>query len=105
MRRPSRRLEWHEAALAELAESLGWYREHSAAAALRMRRTIERAARSLIAFPLSAPGRLGAVAGTRELVVGHGAPFTLVFARDPATGDCTIFRCIHQRRMYPEHAR
>lgn len=98
----NKRLEWHEAAIAELAESLAWYRERNPAAALRMRRAVERAAISLIVAPVPLSGRLGAVAGTRELVVGHGTPFTLVFARNPATGDCTIYRCIHQRRLYPE---
>ncbi len=97
-----RRLEWHEAAIAELAESLAWYGDRSHAAALRMRKAIDRAARSLIAAAVPASGRPGAVAGTRELVVGNRTPYTLIFVRDPASGDCTIYRCIHQRRRYPE---
>lgn len=97
-----RRLEWHEAAILELAESLAWYRERSTATALRMRKDVERAARSLIAAPIPLSGRPGAVAGTRELVIGHCTPFTLIFVRNPASGDCTIYRCLHQRRNYPE---
>lgn len=84
-----------------MAESLAWFAERSPAAALRMRGAIEKAARSLVASPLALSGRPGAVAGTRELTVGHGTPFTLVFVRN-AAGDCTIYRCIHHRRRYPE---
>jgi plasmid stabilization system protein ParE len=84
-----------------MAESLAWYAERSTSAALRMRGEIEKAALSLVASPLALPGRPGAVAGTRELTVGHHTPFMLVFVRN-AAGDCTIYRCIHQRRRYPE---
>ncbi|MDP2792724.1 MAG: type II toxin-antitoxin system RelE/ParE family toxin [Sulfurisoma sp.] len=103
---PSRkkRLEWHEAAILELAESLAWYRERNPTAASRMRKAVDQAARSLIAATVPLSGRLGVVAGTRERVVGNRIPFTLVFVRDSTTGDCTIYRCIHQRRRYPEEA-
>lgn len=84
-----------------MAESLAWYAERSPSAARRMRLEIERAALSLIALPLAVSGRPGAVAGTRELVVGHHTPFTLVFVRNASSGDCTVYRCIHQRRRYP----
>lgn len=84
-----KRLEWHPEAIAELAESLVWYAERNSAAARRMRNEIEPAALSLIAHPLAISGRTGAVAGTRELPVGHRVPFTLIFVRDADTGDCT----------------
>lgn len=85
-----------------MAQSLAWYAERSPAAARRMRKEIEKAALSLIESPLALSGRTGAVAGTHELVVGHRTPFTLAFVRDTASGDCMIYRCIHQSRRYPE---
>lgn len=97
-----KRLDWHPEALAELAESLAWYAERNPAAARRMRREIEAAACSLIASPLSIPGRPGAVRGTRELPVGPRTPYTLIFVRQTETGDCTIYHCMHQRRNYPD---
>lgn len=97
----SKRLDWHAEAIAELAESLAWYAKSNSAAAKRMRKVIEEAARSLIASPVAVSGRLGVVAGTRELPVGHRVPFTLIFVRHSRTGDCTIFHCMHQRRNYP----
>lgn len=97
----SKRLEWHPDAIAELAESLAWYAARNPSAAKRMRGTIEAAAHSLIASPIAVSGRLGVVAGTRELPVGDQTPFTLIFVRHTRTGDCTIFHCMHQRRKYP----
>ena len=96
-----KRLEWHPEAIAELAESLAWYAERNPAAARRMRREIEEAALSLISNPLPASGRPGVVVGTRELPVGSHTPFTLIFVRHAATGDCVVYHCMHQRRNYP----
>lgn len=96
-----KRLDWHPGAIAELAESLAWYAEHNSVAARRMRREIETAALSLVAHPIAVSGRPGVVAGTRELPVGHHTPFTLIFVRHAATGDCTIQHCMHQRQNYP----
>jgi plasmid stabilization system protein ParE len=78
--------------------------ERSPVAALRMRKAIEKAARSLVATPLALPGRPGAVAGTREIVDGHRTPFTLVFVRTASNGDCVIYRCIHHSHQYPENS-
>ena len=97
----NKRLDWHPEAIAELAESLAWYARRNPVAAKRMRKVIEESAHSLIASPIAVSGRLGVVAGTRELPVGHRAPFTLIFVRHSRTGDCTIFHCMHQRRNYP----
>lgn len=97
----NKRLDWHPEAIAELAESFAWYAKRNPAAAKRMRKVIETAAHSLIASPIAVSGRLGVVAGTRELPVGHRVPYTLIFARHNRTGDCTIFHCMHQRRNYP----
>jgi plasmid stabilization system protein ParE len=97
----NKRLDWHPEAIAELAESLAWYAKRNPAAAKRMRKVIEEAAHALIASPIAVSGRLGVVAGTRELPVVHRMPFTLIFVRHNRTGDCTIFHCMHQRRNYP----
>jgi plasmid stabilization system protein ParE len=98
--RRKKRLEWHEEAVEELAEALAWYEELNSAAARRMRSAILAAAASLVAEPVSVPGRPGILAGTRELPVGHRVPFTLVFVRADQTGDCTIYHCLHQAREY-----
>lgn len=55
-------LDWHPEAIAEWAESLGWYAQHNPLAAKRMRKAIEEAAHSLIASPIAVSGRPGAVA-------------------------------------------
>jgi plasmid stabilization system protein ParE len=96
-----KRLEWHTEAISELAESLAWYAERNPVAARRMRREIEAAALSLIVNPIPVSGRLGVVAGTREVPVGSHTPFTLIFVRHAATGDCIVYHCMHQRRNYP----
>lgn len=96
-----KRLEWHPEAIAELAESLAWYAERNPSAARRMRREIESAAISLIANPIAVSGRPGVVTGTRELPVGPHTPFTLIFVRKAATGDCIVYHCMHQRQNYP----
>lgn len=96
-----KRLEWHPEAIAELAESLAWYAERNPVAARRMRREIEAVALSLIANPNPVSGRPGVVAGTREVPVGSHTPFTLIFVRHAATGDCVVYHCMHQRRNYP----
>lgn len=97
----NKQLDWHPEAIAELAESLAWYAQRNPAATKRMRKIVEDAARSLVASPIAVSGRLGVVAGTRELPVGQRIPFTLIFVRHNRTGDCTIFHCMHQRRNYP----
>ena len=96
-----KRLEWHPEAIAELAESLAWYAERNPVAARRMRREIEAVALSLIANPNPVSGRPGVVAGTREVPVGSHIPFTLIFVRHAATGDCVVYHCMHQRRNHP----
>lgn len=96
-----KRLDWHPEAIAELAESLAWYAQRNPTAAKRMRKIIEEAAYSLIASPIAVSGRLGVVANTRELPVGHHVPFTLIFVRHNRAGNCTILHCMHQRRNYP----
>lgn len=98
--RRRKRLEWHEEAIDELAEALAWYDELNPAAARRMKSAILAAAASLVAEPVSVPGRPGILAGTRELPIGHRVPFTLVFVRDDQTGCCTIYHCLHQAREY-----
>jgi plasmid stabilization system protein ParE len=101
--RRKKRLEWHEDAFDELAEALAWYEELNPAAARRMKSAILAAASSLVAEPVSVPGRPGILAGTRELPVGHRVPFTLVFVRSEQTGDCTVYHCLHQAREYFNH--
>jgi plasmid stabilization system protein ParE len=98
----NKRLDWHPQAIAELAESIAWYARRNPSAAMRMRKAIEDAALSIVASPIAVSGRIGVVAGTRELPVGQRVPFTLIFIRHKRTGDCTIYHCMHQRRNYPQ---
>ena len=98
--RRKKRLDWHADALEELAESIAWYAELNPAAARRMKAAIFKAAESLVAAPVSVPGRPGILTGTRELPIGHGVPFTLVFVRDDKTGDCIVYHSQHQASEY-----
>ena len=74
-----RQLEWSAEARFEFVEAMSFYAERNTAAAKRMRNEINNAANSLIALPIAYPGRIGVIAGTRELVVGHHTPFTLTY--------------------------
>lgn len=99
MPRKRKRLEWHPAALDELAETLCWYAERNPTAARRMKTEIIEAAANLVAATLPSSGKPGMVEGTRELVVGTKNPFILVFVDN---NDCRkIIRCRHERKNYP----
>jgi plasmid stabilization system protein ParE len=99
MPRKIKRLEWHPAALDELAENICWYAEHNPTAARRMQEEVIEAAANLVATALPSSSKAGMVNGTRELVVGIKNPFILVFTD---TDDCRrIIRCRHERKNYP----
>jgi plasmid stabilization system protein ParE len=89
-----RRLRWGGEALDELDNHLAWYAERNPVAADRMANEIEHAAHSLIAQPIAHPGRIGVIAGTRELVVGHRTPFTLIYREQGEVVE--ILHVLHQ---------
>jgi len=74
-----KRLEWSNDAKFELLEAMRFYAERNLVAARRMQSEINKAALSLIAEPIAHPGRIGFIKNTRELVVGHRTPFTLIY--------------------------
>lgn len=96
-----KQLEWSKTALAELAESMAFYAERNPEAARRMLYEINKAALSLIASTLPANGRVGRVAGTRELVLGRRTPYTLIFQEQPDKTTITILGVKHHARKYP----
>jgi addiction module RelE/StbE family toxin len=101
MAKSKKRLEWTETAKTELREGMAYYHERNPLAARRMATEIARAAQSLIAEPLAHPGKTGRMKGTRELVVGHNVPYTLIYREKPGkTGDIEILGCLHQSREF-----
>lgn len=96
---PKKQLEWTDEALDELDNHLAWYAERNPFAAERMADEVDEAAHSLIAQPIAHPGRIGAIAGARELVVGHRTPFTLIY-RDRG-GVVEILHVWHQSQDMP----
>lgn len=95
-----RRLEWSAEAKSEFAEAMNFYAERNPAAAKRMQGEIDKAAESLIALPISHPGRSGFMAGTRELVVGHRTPFTLIYREKSRLVE--ILHLWHQSQDIPD---
>jgi plasmid stabilization system protein ParE len=91
-----KRLEWSLTAKVEFAEVLKFYAERNLTAAKRIRNTINEAALSLIAQPLAHPGRIGFIKNTRELVVGHRVPFTLIYRSNDEVVE--ILHVWHQAR-------
>ena len=95
-----KRLKWGDEALDELDNHLAWYAERNPMAAERIANEIDMAAQSLIAQPIAHPGRIGVIAGTRELVVGHRTPFTLIYMATVDTIE--ILHVWHQSQEMPD---
>jgi plasmid stabilization system protein ParE len=96
----SKRLSWANEALDELEKHLAWYAERNPAAAERMGAEIDKAALSLVAQPIAHPGRAGFIQGTRELVVRHRTPFTLIYREKSSMVE--ILHVWHQSQDMPE---
>lgn len=93
-----KRLEWSLTAKLEFAEALKFYAERNLTAAKRIRNEINEAALSLITQPLAHPGRIGFIKNTRELVVGHRTPFTLIYRNTDEAVE--ILHVWHQARNF-----
>ncbi len=91
--RRTKRLEWSEAALLELAEGLAFIADDSPAAAKLVKRRIDVAARRIAREP--AVYRPGLIAGTRECVVGRTS-YTLIY--EEFEESIVVLHCWHQRR-------
>ena len=88
------RLEWAPAALADLLEILAYIAADSPQAAADLQTSVQRRAARLEQFPHS--GRIGRVAGTRELVL---TPYILVYILEHDAA--IIVRMLHGSRLWP----
>lgn len=95
-----KQLEWSAEAKLDFVEAMRFYAERNPVAAKRIRNEINKAAESLVAQPIAHPGRIGILAGTRELVVGHRTPFTLIYREN--AGRVEILHLWHQSQHIPE---
>lgn len=87
---------WSPTALADLQEIYKYIASDSTQAAMKTVLRIQNSVERLSCFPLS--GRIGRVAGTRELVVS-GTPY--ICAYDIQKEQIRIAAIIHGRRMWP----
>mgnify|MGYP001574289014 CR=1 FL=1 len=91
------RLVWSPFALADRDEIFSYIEADNPRAAVEIDERVASATHRLLRFPES--GRLGRVAGTRELVVPR-TPYIAVYA---VMGDkVRILRVLHGARMWPE---
>ena len=93
-----KQLEWSLTAKLEFTDALQFYAERNLMAAKRIRNEINKAALSLTAQPVAHPGRLGFIKDTRELVVGHRIPFTLIYRENNEAVE--ILHVWHQARSH-----
>ena len=89
-------IRWSQAASTDFAGQIACIHAERPRAAERVGRLILDQIESLSAHPRR--GRIGRLAGTRELVV---APFVIVYEIDPV-GSVTIVRVLHGRQNWPE---
>jgi toxin ParE1/3/4 len=89
-------LRWLPEAERNFTSQIDYVADRNVSAAIRMGDLIEAAVSRLSDFPES--GRIGRVAGTRELVV-TGTPYVVVYSVLP---DAVLILCIlHGRQMWP----
>ena len=94
--RSRKRLEWSARADRDLFDAWLYIAVDSFPAAEVVARRIIEGAEQLPYFPKL--GRLGRIAGTREMPVGR-TPFTLIYRL--RSSHVSIARVLHQRRKYP----
>jgi addiction module RelE/StbE family toxin len=89
------RLEWREAARADLLAIVDYISDDNPGAAQRLKDEIEAKAKKLLEHPkLYRPGR---VDGTREMVVRPN--YVVVYTEDPGT--VSILRVLHAAQQWP----
>lgn len=93
-----KRLVWSEDAETDLDAITDYIARDDVVTAIGMRDEIEGQIERLREFPLS--GRVGRVAGTRELVVAH-TPFIVIYIMDEAI---RIVRVLHGAQQWPPRA-
>ena len=90
------RVEWHPCARADLVELVAYIADDNPDAAYRVHDALRQQTGLLAQYPEM--GRLGRVAGTRELVIAD-TPYIAAYR---IAGDMiTILRVLHGARMWP----
>jgi toxin ParE1/3/4 len=90
------KIEWHLLASTDLAELMTYIARDSVKAAYRMHDEIRRQTSILATHPEA--GRVGRVAGTRELVI-TGTPYIAAYRLSSEV--ITILRLLHGARRWP----
>ena len=91
------KLTWSAFALSDRDAIFTYIEADNPAAAILIDERIVSAARRLLDFPAS--GRLGRIAGTRELVI-NGTPYVAAYATTETT--VRILRVLHGAQEWPE---
>ena len=92
------KLTWSAFALSDRDAIFTYIKADNPAAAILIDERIVSAARRLLDFPAS--GRLGRIAGTRELVI-NGTPYVAAYAITETT--VRILRVLHGAQEWPEY--
>ena len=90
------RIQWHPLAITDLAELMTYIAKDSLNAAYRMHNEIRRQTSILATHPEA--GRVGRVAGTRELVI-TGTPYITAYRLSSEV--ITILRLLHGAQRWP----
>lgn len=90
------RIEWTQAALADIADAGDWIALDNPDAAERMAGRVREAVEVLVDFPAS--GRPGRLRDTREIVVS-GTPFIVIY--QVRSDVLQILRLLHHARRWP----
>lgn len=91
------RIEWSANALADRRDLINYLETRSIAAAIMIDDRIDAAFELLRDFPEA--GRIGRIAGTRELVV-HGTPYVAAYSIENNT--VVVLALIHAARDWPD---
>ncbi|MEW6166491.1 MAG: type II toxin-antitoxin system RelE/ParE family toxin [Pseudomonadota bacterium] len=90
------RLEWSALAIADREEVFDYIAAENPAAAVKLDERISERVQDLVQFPAS--GRMGRVAGTRELVIA-GTPYIAAYR---IVGNVVrVLRVLHGAQMWP----
>lgn len=96
----TRTIRWSRPALVDFGEILGRIRNDNPGAAARMRTLAHDRLTLLATMPRM--GRVGRVAGTRELVLS-GTPYIIVYELRGADEQIYVLRLLHGARRWPPH--
>ncbi len=92
------RLRWSRPALADYRDIISWIRKANPRAAERIRDVIKDRLGLLTTMPRM--GRVGRVAGTRELVIA-GTPYIVIYELGDGDEHILVLRVLHGARRWP----